>query len=91
MLGRWLTLALTPYGLVPVLAFVLMAPSLLLWSVFSAHGLDARLPDADYAWGVLLGCALSAAATVGGHRYGVVLAGRRAARLRAYLGDPSRG
>jgi hypothetical protein len=89
--GRWLALVLTPYGLVPVLAFVIMAPTLLLWWLFSAHGLTAKLPDKDYAWGVLLACVLAAGATYGGHRYGAVLARRRQGKLRTYPADPARG
>ena len=45
MLWRWLTLAVTPYVLVPWLAVALMTPSLLLWGFTSVHGLSAKLPD----------------------------------------------
>ena len=70
MLVRWLALVVTPYGLVPVLAVVLMAPSLLLWGFTSAHGLSKKLPDHDLGWGVALACAISIVCSVGGHRLG---------------------
>jgi len=89
--GRWLALVLTPYGLVPLLAFALMAPTIGLWWLVSAHGLSTKLPDRDYAWGVLVACAMAAAATYGGHRYAAVLAVRRRERTRAYLADPALG
>ena len=44
MLVRWIALAITPYGLVPVLAGLLMAPSLLLWG----FTLETR-PDPEVA------------------------------------------
>ena len=36
MIGRWFTLVITPYGLVPVLATVLMIPTLILWGLLSS-------------------------------------------------------
>jgi hypothetical protein len=38
MIWRWLTLAVTPYVLVPWLATALMTPSLLVWGFTSVHG-----------------------------------------------------
>ena len=88
---RWLILAVTPYGLVPALAFVLMAPTIGLWWMFSAHGLSAKLSDTDYAWGIAVAFVMAFVATVAGHRYGAALAVRRRARVRSYLADPSLG
>jgi hypothetical protein len=91
MLVRWLALAVTPYGLVPLLAVILMAPSLLLWGFTSKHGLSQKLPDRDLGWGVAVACAVSIVCTVGGHRLGVLLAQRRRTTLLAFLADPLRG
>ena len=91
MLGRWITLVVTPYGLVPLLAVALMAPSLLLWGLTSPHGLTRKLPDNDLGWGVALACAMAAVATVGGHWVSIRLARRRRVRLLAFLADSTRG
>ena len=91
MLWRWLTLAVTPYVVVPALAVVLMVPSLLLWGFTSAHGLSRKLPDNDVGLGVALACAVAVLCSSGGHRLGVWIAQRRRARLLAFLADPTRG
>jgi hypothetical protein len=91
MLGRWITLVVAPYGLVPLLAVALMAPSLLLWGLTSPHGLTRKLPDNDLGWGVALACAMAAVATVGGRWVSIRLARRRRVRLLAFLADPTRG
>jgi hypothetical protein len=91
MLWRWLTLVVTPYGLVPVLGGLIMLPSLLLWGLTSTHGLSQKLPDHDLGWGVALACAVAAACSFGGHRFGAWLARRRRDSLLAFLADPSGG
>ncbi len=91
MLVRWIALAVTPYGLVPVLAGLLMVPSLLLWGFTSKHGLTQRLPDRDLGWGVALACAISVVCSVGGHHLGGRLARRRRTKLVAFLADPLSG
>lgn len=91
MIVRWLTLAVTPYGLVPVVASALLVPSLVLWASFAKHGLGARLSDGEYAWGILVACALAVIGSIGGHRAGWRTARRRRAKLSAYLADPSLG
>jgi hypothetical protein len=91
MLLRWLVLAVTPYGLVPLLAGLLMAPSLLLWGFTSEHGLTQRLPDRDLGWGVALACVVAVGCSIGGHRLGVRVARRRRQKLVAFLSDPLRG
>jgi hypothetical protein len=91
MLVRWLTLAVTPYGLVPLLAVLLMAPSLLLWGFTSAHGLSQKLPDNDLGWGVALACSIAIVCSVGGHRLVGVIAQRRRTKLLAFLAEPTRG
>jgi len=91
MIVRWLALALTPYGLVPVLAVAFLVPTLALWGLLAQHGLSAPLSDAEFAWGILIACALSVIGSIGGHRLGERWARRRRAQLTAYLSDPSLG
>ncbi len=91
MIIRWLSLALTPYGLVPVLTAALMVPSLILWGEFTTHGFSDKIPDADYAWGVAVACAIAAVCWIGGHRLGYRIARRRRVELLEFLGDPARG
>ena len=68
-----------------------MAPSLLLWGIFSEHGLTQRLPDQDLGWGVAVACVVALAASLGGQRIGVAMARRRRDRLLALLADPAWG
>lgn len=91
MLVRWLALAVTPYGLVPALAFAFITPTLTLWGISAQNGLTGRLSDGEFAWGVLLACSLSVTAAVLGQRAGARLALRRQEALSAYLADPSLG
>ena len=56
---RWLLLVVTPYGLVPALAFAFITPTLLLWGISAQSGLTGRLSDGEYALGGLMACGLS--------------------------------
>ena len=92
MLWRWLTLAVTPYVLVPWLAVALMTPLLLLWGFTSPHGLSRTLPDHDLGLGVgNTACAVAIVCSFASHRRGVQMAQRHRARLLAFLADPTRG
>lgn len=91
MLGRWLALVVTPYGLVPFLGMLLMTPSLLLWGLTSPQGLSQKLPDHDLGVGVALACAVSLVCAVGGHRIATWMVRRRRAELLSFLEDPTRG
>jgi hypothetical protein len=91
MIVRWLSLTLTPYGLVPALGVLFLAPSLVLWAIFAKHGLNGRLSDGEFAWGILLGCGLAVIGSVGGHHVGQRWAHRRREELAAYLADPALG
>jgi hypothetical protein len=91
MIIRWLTLAITPYVLVPTIIALFMLPSLAFWAVFAANGLQSRLSDGVYALGMLIACVLGVAGWIGGHKLGHRFALHRKAELSAYLSDPSRG
>ncbi len=88
---RWLVLVVTPYGLVPALAFAFITPTLLLWGISAQHGLTGRLSNVEYAVGVLMACGLSLIGALFGHRAGAQWAFRRKKKLSAYLADPSLG
>jgi len=91
MLVRWGVLVVTPYVLVPGLAVLLMAPSLLVWGFTAPHGLTQKLPDGDFGVGVAVACAITVVCAVGGHRVSGWLAQRRGTRLQAFLSDPVKG
>ena len=91
VLVRWFGLALVPYGLVPALAGLIMAPSLLMWAVVNDEGLTGRVGDAVFLAGVVLSSVLSVAMFFGGHRAGQALVRRRREPLRTYLADPELG
>ncbi len=91
MLLRWLILAVTPYVLVPVLAALMLAPSLLLWGFTSPHGLSQKLPDHDLGLGVAVACVIAVVCSVGGQRLGVWMAQRRRTKLLEFLSDPVTG
>jgi hypothetical protein len=91
MIVRWLSLAVTPYILVPVILAVLMLPSLAFWSLFAEDGLKSKLSNGEYALGILIACVLAVAGSLGGHRLGERLARHRRAELSQYLSDSSRG
>ena len=91
MIVRWMALILLPYGVVPVLATLIITPSLVLWSMLSAEGLSRQLPTSHFAGGVVLAAVVSTAAFFGGYRVGLGLIRRRHDALRSYLSDPDRG
>ena len=88
---RWLALVVTPYGLVPALAFAFITPTLLLWGISAQNGLTGRLSDGEYALGVLMAYGLSLIGAVFGRRAGAAWVFRRKKKLSAYLADPSLG
>ena len=91
MLMRWAALVVIPYVLVPVLAALLLVPSLLLWGFTAPHGLSEKLPDHDLGLGVAVACAIALVCSVGGQRLGGLIARRRRAKLVEFLSDPVRG
>lgn len=91
MLGRWATLVLLPYGVVPALSVALMAPTLLIWGLTSKSALTKKLPDNDVGLGLALACAVAVAAVYGGQHVSLRLIARRRDRLVNYLSDPRRG
>jgi hypothetical protein len=91
MIGRWLVLVLTPYGLVPFLTVLLSLPSVLLWSAVAPGGQRSRITDAQFGWGLVLAAVIASVAWLGGHHLGSHLAHRRRDKLQRFLLDPNRG
>ena len=91
MIVRWLALLLIPYGLVPLLAVLVITPSLVLWSMLSTNGLSSRLPTTHFAGGIALAAVVSMGVFYGGHRTGLRIIRRRHDALRDYLSNPDRG
>jgi hypothetical protein len=91
MIVRWIALLLVPYGLVPLLAILIISPSLVLWSMLSDDGLSHQLPTTHFAGGIALAAVISMAVLYGGHRAALGLVRRRHDQLRDYLRDPDRG
>ncbi len=91
MLVRWGVLVVTPYILVPVLAALMLTPSLALWGFTAPHGLSQRLPDHDFGLGLAVACLIAVGFSVGGQRVGVWMAQRKRTKLVAFLSDPGRG
>jgi hypothetical protein len=90
-LFRWGVLIVTPYGLLPVLSTLMLAPSLLLWGFTVPHGLSEKVPDHDLGLGIGVACVLALICTVGGHRIGGWMARKRRPKLVDFLSDPTRG
>ena len=88
---RWLVLVLVPYGVIPALTLVSLAPITIVWKLFHSPDLGGpiHLPLSAIALAVALAVAMLAFCS------GTNLAGRTAVRrraaLRSYLGDPYRG
>ncbi len=89
MVLRWASLLLIPYGLVPFLGALFVAPVLLGGRI--GHGSWATGSDAAFVGGVLIVTSLAVTGWVGGHAVGTRIAGRRCAALRDFLADPLRG
>jgi hypothetical protein len=91
MLGRWGTLVLLPYAIVPALTIVFLAPTLLIWGLTSPKGLTTKLPDNDLGLGIALACVIALGAAYFGQKISLHLVARRRDKLVAYLSDPLRG
>ena len=91
ILLRWGVLILLPYGLVPALGLVGMAPSLLIWWVAKAFGQSGNGLDAAFLAGLLISTPLALIVWRRASNYAAILAVHRSTFLTEYLSDPLRG
>jgi hypothetical protein len=87
--GRWLTLVLLPYVLVPALGLLTLAPAYALWAI--GKGIDQPPDNVHLIAGGLLTLTLSLIMWTFGRRVSVRLAHQRANSLNNYLADPRHG
>ena len=90
MLVRWGALAVTPYVLVPILATLMLTPSLLIWGFTAPSGLSQKLPDHDFGLGVAVACVIAVGCAAGGQRLGVRVMRQNRTKLAEFLSDPAR-
>ena len=90
-LVRWLGLVLVPFLIVPVIAIVLLTPSLIIW--ISAHqGYPPHEMDTTGLWiGTAVSVAVSLTTFAWAPRVAAKIARRRSERLHLYLSNPEHG
>ena len=90
-LVRWLALVLVPFLIVPVIAIVLLMPSLIIW--ISAHqGYPPHQMDTTGLWiGTAVSVAVSLTTFAWAPRVAAKIARRRSERLLLYLSNPEHG
>ena len=90
-LVRWLALVLVPFLIVPVIAIVLLMPSLIIW--ISAHqGYPPHQMDTTGLWiGTAVSVAVSLTTFAWAPRVAAKIARRRSERLHLYLSNPEHG
>jgi hypothetical protein len=90
-LVRWLGLVLVPFLIVPVIAIVLLTPSLIIW--ISAHqGYPPHEMDTTGLWiGTAVSVAVSLTTFAWAPAVAAKIARRRSERLHTYLNNPEHG
>jgi hypothetical protein len=89
---RWLTLAISPYGIVPSLTVALAVPAFVYLGLTGDSSFRAAVSDTQLVIAAVVSTVVALSAWWGGHRYGLrVACVRRRERLQAYLADPELG
>ncbi|MFM7271084.1 MAG: hypothetical protein ACKO2C_05570 [Actinomycetes bacterium] len=91
MLLRWGVLVLLPYGLVPALTAIGLAPSALAWAGAYAAGVRGNGLDAALLGGLAVAIPMTLWIWHRATAYAARSTVRNAERLRVYLSDPRRG
>ncbi len=90
-LVRWLALVLVPFLIVPVIAIVLLTPSLTIW-IIAHQGYPPHQMDATDLWiGTAVSVAVSLTTFAWAPRVAAKIARRRSERLHLYLSSPEHG
>ena len=88
---RWIVLVLLPFLVVPVIALVLLIPSLAIWLIAHQRHPPHEIPRAGLWLGTVLSVAVSLIVFGWAPGVAVKIARRRHARLHGYLSDPEHG
>ena len=90
-LVRWLALVLVPFLIVPVIAIVLLVPSLIIW-IIAHQGYPPHQMDTTGLWiGTAVSVAVSLSTFAWAPRVAATIARRRSERLHVYLSNPEHG
>ena len=90
-LVRWLALVLVPFLIVPVIAIVLLTPSLTIW-IIAHQGYPPHQMDTTGLWiGTAVSVAVSLSTFAWAPRVAATIARRRSERLHVYLSNPEHG
>jgi hypothetical protein len=90
-LVRWLALVLVPFLIVPVIAIVLLSPSLIIW-IIAHQGYPPQQMDTTGLWiGTAVSIAVSLITFGWAPRVAATIARRRSERLHLYLSNPEHG
>jgi hypothetical protein len=90
-LVRWLALVLVPFLIVPVIAIVLLTPSLIIW-IIAHQGYPPHQMDTTGLWiGTAVSVAVSLTTFAWAPRVAAKIARRRSERLHLYLSNPEHG
>jgi hypothetical protein len=90
-LVRWLALVLVPFLIVPVIAIVLLVPSLIIW-IIAHQGYPPHQMDTTGLWiGTAVSVAVSLTTFAWAPRVAATIARRRSERLHVYLSNPEHG
>ena len=88
---RWLALVLVPFLIVPVIAIVLLVPSLIIW-IIAHQGYPPHQMDTTGLWiGTAVSVAVSLSTFAWAPRVAATIARRRSERLHVYLSNPEHG
>jgi len=90
-LVRWLALVLVPFLIVPVIAILLLMPSLIIW-IIAHQGYPPHQMDTTGLWiGTAVSVAVSLTTFAWAPRVAAKIARRRSERLHLYLSNPEHG
>jgi hypothetical protein len=90
-LVRWLALVLVPFLIVPVIAIVLLLPSLIIW-IIAHQGYPPHQMDTTGLWiGTAVSVAVSLTTFAWAPGVAATIARRRSERLHVYLSNPEHG
>ena len=88
---RWLVLVVVPYGVIPALTLVSLAPITIVWKLFHSPDLGGPIHLLLSAIALVVAVPVAALMFWSGTRLAGRFAVRRKEALLSYLGDPNRG